>query len=70
MVFLASKLSAPKQVQVATLGELLGGRLADTFSGLGSVCVVQKYHLRGVRGGAFNFLYFSSKAHWNTGCLF
>nr|XP_046260274.1 BRCA1-associated RING domain protein 1 isoform X2 [Scatophagus argus] len=33
LVFLASKLSQPEQHQLAKLGELLGGRMADTFSG-------------------------------------
>uniref|UniRef100_A0A8C3AZB8 BRCA1 associated RING domain 1 n=2 Tax=Cyclopterus lumpus TaxID=8103 RepID=A0A8C3AZB8_CYCLU len=45
MVFLASKLSPPKQVQVAKLGELLGGRLVDTFSGLVSHVVVPEGHI-------------------------
>ncbi|KAG8000731.1 BRCA1-associated RING domain protein 1, partial [Nibea albiflora] len=33
VVFLASKLSQTEQHQLAKLGELLGGRIADTFSG-------------------------------------
>lgn len=47
MVFLASKLSQPAQLQLAKLGQLLGGRMADTFSGLGSVCVIQTQPPRG-----------------------
>ncbi len=42
MVFLASKLSQPERRQLAKLGKLLGGRMADTFSGSGSACWVQK----------------------------
>lgn len=41
MVFLASKLSQHEQLQLAKLGQLLEGRVADTFSGSGSVCVIQ-----------------------------
>ena len=39
VVLLASKLSPSEQDQLAQLGELLGGRMADTFSGSGSVFV-------------------------------
>lgn len=49
LVFLASKLAQPEQLQVAKLGELLGGRMADTFSGSGSVCAVQRHLLRGLK---------------------
>ncbi|XP_031714195.1 BRCA1-associated RING domain protein 1 isoform X1 [Anarrhichthys ocellatus] len=45
-VLLASKLSQPEQVQVAKLGELLGGRMADTFSGSVSHVVVPEGHMR------------------------
>lgn len=41
-VFLTSKLSQAERLQVAKLGELLEGRMADTFSGSGNVCSVQK----------------------------
>ncbi|XP_054471909.1 BRCA1-associated RING domain protein 1 isoform X2 [Anoplopoma fimbria] len=44
LVLLGSKLSKPEQVQVAKLGELLGGRMADTFSGLVSHVVVPEGH--------------------------
>lgn len=37
VVVLSSKLSQPEQNQLARLGELLGGRMADTFSNSGSV---------------------------------
>lgn len=60
MVFLASKLAQPKQHQLAALAELLGGRVADTFSGSGSVCVVQK-HL-----GGLNLLNVPGKDTLNT----
>ncbi|XP_029386481.1 BRCA1-associated RING domain protein 1 [Echeneis naucrates] len=40
LVFLASKLSQQKLLQLAKLGELLGGRVADTFSGSVSHVVV------------------------------
>ncbi|XP_031155989.1 BRCA1-associated RING domain protein 1 isoform X1 [Sander lucioperca] len=40
VVFLASKLSQAEQLQVSKLGELLGGRMADTFSGSVSHVVV------------------------------
>ncbi|XP_068427896.1 BRCA1-associated RING domain protein 1 isoform X1 [Clinocottus analis] len=45
MVFLATKLSSTKQAQVAKLGELLGGRMADTFSGFVSHVVVPEGHI-------------------------
>ncbi|XP_045909035.1 BRCA1-associated RING domain protein 1 isoform X2 [Micropterus dolomieu] len=41
MVFLASKLSQPEQHQLAKLGELLGGKIADTFSGSGVEACLQ-----------------------------
>lgn len=65
VVFLASKLSQTEQHQLAKLGELLGGRIADTFSGSGSVCSVQK-HLLGGRGGLHLFAV-SGKAFSSTG---
>lgn len=40
-VFLSSKLSQPEQHQLAKLGEVLGGRMADTFSSSGSAFLVQ-----------------------------
>ena len=43
-VLLASKLSLPEQLKVAKLGELLGGRIADTFSGSGSVVCGAETH--------------------------
>ncbi|KAL7385659.1 hypothetical protein ABVT39_025862 [Epinephelus coioides] len=45
LVFLASKLAQPEQLQVAKLGELLGGRMADTFSGSVSHVVVPEGHM-------------------------
>lgn len=57
VVFLASRLSQTEQHQLAKLGELLGGRIADTFSGSGSVCWVQKHLLR----GAYMSLLFQTK---------
>ncbi|KAA8588256.1 hypothetical protein FQN60_001450, partial [Etheostoma spectabile] len=45
VVFLASKLSQPEQLQVSKLGELLGGRMADTFSGSVSHVVVPEGHM-------------------------
>ncbi|XP_042350799.1 BRCA1-associated RING domain protein 1 [Plectropomus leopardus] len=45
VVFLASKLSQPEQLQVAKLGELLGGSMADTFSGSVSHVVVPEGHM-------------------------
>ncbi|XP_040003756.1 BRCA1-associated RING domain protein 1 isoform X2 [Xiphias gladius] len=45
VVFLASKLSQPAQLQLAKLGQLLGGRMADTFSGLVSHVVVPEGHM-------------------------
>ncbi|XP_037646793.1 BRCA1-associated RING domain protein 1 [Sebastes umbrosus] len=44
-VFLASKLSQPEQLQVAKLGELLGGSMANTFSGSVSHVVVPEGHM-------------------------
>lgn len=41
-VFLGSKLSKAEQHQLTKLGELLGGRTADAFSGSGTICLVQK----------------------------
>lgn len=41
VVFLSSKLSQPARRQLAKLGELLGGRMADTFSNSGSAFLVQ-----------------------------
>ncbi|XP_044073219.1 BRCA1-associated RING domain protein 1 isoform X2 [Siniperca chuatsi] len=40
-VFLGSKLSQPEQHQLAKLGELLGGKMADTFSGSGVEACLQ-----------------------------
>ncbi|XP_028446589.1 BRCA1-associated RING domain protein 1 isoform X2 [Perca flavescens] len=45
VVFLASKLSQPERLQVSKLGELLGGRMADTFSGSVSHVVVPEGHM-------------------------
>ncbi|XP_038576239.1 BRCA1-associated RING domain protein 1 [Micropterus salmoides] len=45
MVFLASKLSQPEQHQLAKLGELLGGKIADTFSGSVSHVMVPEGHM-------------------------
>ncbi|XP_026152273.1 BRCA1-associated RING domain protein 1 isoform X2 [Mastacembelus armatus] len=45
VVFLASKLSKPEQLQMAKLGQLLGGRVADTFSGTVSHVVVPEGHM-------------------------
>uniref|UniRef100_UPI0037E7F80F BRCA1-associated RING domain protein 1 n=1 Tax=Semicossyphus pulcher TaxID=241346 RepID=UPI0037E7F80F len=45
VVLLASKLSRPEQLQLAKLGELLGGRMADTFSGSVSHVVVPQGHM-------------------------
>ncbi|XP_059198147.1 BRCA1-associated RING domain protein 1 [Centropristis striata] len=45
LVLLASKLSQPEQLLVARLGELLGGRMADTFSGSVSHVVVPGGHM-------------------------
>ncbi|KAM8856119.1 BRCA1-associated RING domain protein 1 [Spinachia spinachia] len=44
VVLLTGRLSKPQRVQVAKLGELLGGRRADTFSGLVSHVVVPVGH--------------------------
>ncbi|XP_063743119.1 BRCA1-associated RING domain protein 1 isoform X2 [Eleginops maclovinus] len=44
-VFLTTKLSQTEQLQVAELGELLGGRMADTFSGSVSHVVVPEGHM-------------------------
>ncbi|XP_026233216.1 BRCA1-associated RING domain protein 1 [Anabas testudineus] len=44
-VFLASKLSQPEQLQLAKLGELLAGRLADSFSASVSHVVVPEGHM-------------------------
>lgn len=44
-VFLPTKLSQPQQHQLAKLEDLLGGKMADTFSGSGSVtCILQQDH--------------------------
>ncbi|XP_040913835.1 BRCA1-associated RING domain protein 1 isoform X2 [Toxotes jaculatrix] len=45
VVFLASKLSPQAQLRLAKLGKLLGGRMADTFSGSVSHVVVPEGHL-------------------------
>ncbi|KAM9347060.1 BRCA1-associated RING domain protein 1 [Symphorus nematophorus] len=45
VVFLASKLSQQEQLQLAKLGELLGGRMADTFSGSVSHVVLPEGHM-------------------------
>ncbi|KAL6100669.1 bard1 [Pungitius sinensis] len=45
VVLLTSRLSQPERAQVAKLRELLGGRTADTFSGLVSHVVVPVGHL-------------------------
>ncbi|XP_041663733.1 BRCA1-associated RING domain protein 1 isoform X2 [Cheilinus undulatus] len=45
VVFLSSKLSQPEQLQLAKLGELLGGRIADTVSGSVSHVVVPEGHM-------------------------
>ncbi|XP_018527467.1 BRCA1-associated RING domain protein 1 isoform X2 [Lates calcarifer] len=45
MVFLPSKLSPPAQLQLTKLGQLLGGRVADTFSGSVSHVVVPEGHM-------------------------
>ncbi|XP_037344808.2 BRCA1-associated RING domain protein 1 [Pungitius pungitius] len=45
VVLLTSRLSQPERARVAKLGELLGGRTADTFSGLVSHVVVPVGHL-------------------------
>ncbi|KAL3056540.1 hypothetical protein OYC64_019095 [Pagothenia borchgrevinki] len=44
-VFLTTKLSQAEQLQVAKLGELLEGRMADTFSGSVSHVVVPEGHM-------------------------
>ncbi|XP_033966066.1 BRCA1-associated RING domain protein 1 [Pseudochaenichthys georgianus] len=44
-VFLTSKLSQAERLQVAKLGELLEGRMADTFSGSVSHVVVPEGHM-------------------------
>ncbi|KAJ4918996.1 hypothetical protein JOQ06_027885 [Pogonophryne albipinna] len=44
-MFLTSKLSQAEQLQVAKLGELLEGRMADTFSGSVSHVVVPEGHM-------------------------
>ncbi|XP_070771001.1 BRCA1-associated RING domain protein 1 [Enoplosus armatus] len=45
LVYLASKLSQPEQHQLAKLGELLGGKLAGTFSGSVSHVMVPEGHM-------------------------
>lgn len=45
VVFLGTKLSQPEQLQLAKLGELLGGKMADTFSGSVSHVVVPEGHM-------------------------
>ncbi|XP_060910211.1 BRCA1-associated RING domain protein 1 [Labrus mixtus] len=45
VVFLASRLSQPEQLHLAKLGEQLGGRIADTFSGSVSHVVVPEGHM-------------------------
>ncbi|GLD59947.1 BRCA1-associated RING domain protein 1-like isoform X2 [Lates japonicus] len=45
VVFLPSKLSPPAQLQLTKLGQLLGGRVADTFSGSVSHVVVPEGHM-------------------------
>ncbi|KAK2839660.1 hypothetical protein Q5P01_013400 [Channa striata] len=45
VVFLATKLSQPQQRQLAKLGQLLGGRVAHTFSGSVSHVVVPEGHM-------------------------
>jgi len=47
-VVLVSKLSKPEQHQLTILGELLGGRITNTFSGSGNVCVTQTAPRQGV----------------------
>lgn len=39
VLFVSSKLSQTEKKQLPKLVELLDGRMADTFSGSGSVCV-------------------------------
>lgn len=39
VVILSSKLSQTEQQQLAKLGQLLGARMADTFTESGTVCV-------------------------------
>ncbi|XP_071316267.1 BRCA1-associated RING domain protein 1 isoform X2 [Trachinotus anak] len=45
MTFLASKLSQPAQLQLGKLGQLLGGKVADTFSVSVSHIVVPEGHM-------------------------
>ncbi|XP_051259491.1 BRCA1-associated RING domain protein 1 [Dicentrarchus labrax] len=45
VLFLASKLSQPERHQLAELGELLGGKMADTFSGSVSHVVLPEGHM-------------------------
>ncbi|XP_041807042.1 BRCA1-associated RING domain protein 1 isoform X2 [Chelmon rostratus] len=45
VVFLASKLSRPEQNQLAKLGGLLGGKIADSFSGSVSHVVLPEGHM-------------------------
>ncbi|KAG7227447.1 hypothetical protein INR49_005261 [Caranx melampygus] len=45
VVLLASKLSQPAQLQLAKLGQLLGGKMADTFSGSVTHIVVPEGHM-------------------------
>lgn len=45
VVFLPSKLSRPQQNQLARLGALLGGKIADTFSGSVSHVVLPEGHM-------------------------
>ncbi|XP_035460042.1 BRCA1-associated RING domain protein 1 isoform X1 [Scophthalmus maximus] len=45
VMFVASKLCHPAQLQLANLGQLLGGRMADTFSGSVSHVVVPEGHM-------------------------
>ncbi|XP_035031379.1 BRCA1-associated RING domain protein 1 [Hippoglossus stenolepis] len=45
LVFLPSKLPQPAQLQLAKLGELLGGKMSDTFSGSVSHVVVPEGHM-------------------------
>ncbi|XP_056245883.1 BRCA1-associated RING domain protein 1 [Seriola aureovittata] len=45
VAFFASKLSQPAQLQLAKLGQLLGGKVVDTFSGSVSHIVVPEGHM-------------------------
>ncbi|XP_034059903.1 LOW QUALITY PROTEIN: BRCA1-associated RING domain protein 1 [Gymnodraco acuticeps] len=70
-VFLTSKLSQAEQLQVAKLGELLEGRMANTFSGSVSHVVVPEGHMPTTSSSLMGLLAgcWVVKCSWVEACL-